>query len=346
MKAAYINQYSAAGDALQLGVMPKPPIAADQVLIRVRASSVNPIDCLMQTGYGKVVFEKKRKPKFPLILGRDCVGSIESVGAKVRAYQPGDDVFCAVAPTLQGAYCEYLAMPAHHVVPKPSHLTDDEAAAIPYVAVTVWNALGKAGLSPLSSENKRVLVRAGGGGTGPMAIQLLKAWGAHVVTTAASENIALLERLGADDIIDYEKQDFAAALPCNFDVVFDNLGIDEEKCLAVLKKNAAAQYVTIVHPVLTVLNEQGLLRGAFSLLRTIRRLRKKCKAENKGYHWGMFTPNIEALNGIRQYAEMGKLKPALDSVYPLADIAKAHERVTRRHLNGKVVIRIGDSRSD
>ncbi|HVL02637.1 MAG TPA: alcohol dehydrogenase catalytic domain-containing protein, partial [Dongiaceae bacterium] len=192
MKGVVIRQYGSAADVLNIENIGVPEPGRNEVLIWQHATSVNPIDYRMRDGYGRVLFEKMRGFELPLILGRDVAGEVVKTGSQVRDLQVGDAVFGVTSPKAQGAYAEYvISTPAHVIkMPKPpvyeKPISFEQAASLPYVTCTVWDALvTKAGLGPDNSNGKKVFVQGGSGGIGSLAIQLLKSWGAYVATTCS-----------------------------------------------------------------------------------------------------------------------------------------------------------------
>jgi len=341
MFAMVIKRYGTAEDVLQAEEIAKPSIKADEVLVRLKASSVNPIEYKMRSGYGRKMFTKKRGFEFPLVLGNDLSGVIEAVGSKVIDFRPGDAVFSAPEVNGQGSYAQYRAIKARYCVEKPSRLSHQEAATIPYVALTAWAALvDKAKMGPDSSRGKRVLVHGGSGGIGSFAIQLLKAWGAEVTATCSTEKVERVRQLGADQVIDYKTQDFSQRLN-DFDLVLDTVGGEnEEKSFRILKKASGAQYVTLAVPVLGAIDKHGFLRGGFNAIRELLRKKKACKQQNIDYHWGLFKSNRDALTAVKDLIDQGKINPLLDRTFPLDQMAKAHEYAESGQVFGKVGIEI------
>jgi len=347
MFAMVINRYGAAADVLQAEEILKPTIKPDEVLVRLKATSINPIEYKMRTGYGRKMFTKKRGFEFPLVLGNDVCGVIEAVGSKVTEFQTGDAVFSAPEVNGQGSYGEYRAIKASSCVEKPSNLTYVQAASIPYVALTSWAALvTKARLGPDNSRGKRVLVHGGSGGIGSFAIQLLKAWGAEVTATCSTDKVERVRQLGADRVIDYKTQDFTQGLK-GFDLVLDTVGGDyEEKSLRVLSKDAAgqkgaeAQYVTLLVPILAAIDDKGFIRGGFSSVMELLRKKKTYKKQNIQYHWGLFKSDRDALVVIKDLIEQGKIKPVVDCSFPLNRLAEAHDYAESGKAFGKVGIDI------
>ena len=342
MQAVLINSYGNAQSVFKASQVDKPTIKPDEVLVAIKASSVNPIECKMRSGYGRKIFTKKRGFEFPVILGNDVCGVIEAVGSKVTEFTVGDEVFTAPEVTGQGSYCEYRAIKAKYCVTKPSNLSFEEAATIPYVALTTWASLvTKAKLGPDSSRGKRVLVHGGSGGIGSFAIQLLKAWGAEVITTCSTSKVEKVKALGADLVIDYCQQDFTKLVD-NCDVVFDTVGGDvEPKSLRVLKKNGESYYVTLIFPALANIDQSGIFRGAIQSISVFLSKKKAFKKQGVNYGWGMFKSNKEALTVVKVLIEDGKIKPAVGKSFPLAQLADAHTYAESGKAFGKIAIAIG-----
>jgi len=342
MQAVLISRYGKAQSVFEASQVDKPTIKPDEILVGIKATSVNPIECRMRSGYGRKIFTKKRGFEFPVILGNDVCGVIEAVGSKVTEFKVGDEVFTAPEVTGQGSYCEYRAIKAKYCVIKPSNLSFEEAATIPYVALTTWASLvTKAKLGPDNSQGKRVLVHGGSGGIGSFAIQLLKAWGAEVITTCSTGKVEKVKALGADIVIDYQKQDFTK-LANNCDVVFDTVGGNyEERSLQVLKKNGASYYVTLAFPLLANIDQNGIFRGAIQSILEFLRNKKTFKKQGVNYGWGMFKSNKDALTVIKELIEKGKIKPTVGKTFPLARIAVAHTYAESGKAFGKIAIAIG-----
>ncbi len=342
MKAVEINRYGPAGVLSLNENVPMPEIAPDEVLVQNRASSVNPIDTLKRTGYGRSIFARKRRREFPWIMGNDVAGVIIQTGAKVSKFNLHDEVFCALSGFGPGAWAEYIAVPADIAAIKPLNLSFEEAASIPYVGLTAWAALaGRGGLSPGSGSGKKALVHGGSGGVGSFAIQLLKAWGWFVATTCSTRNVALVKAIGADEIIDYTAIDFSDELK-NYDLVFDTVGVKvpgyEERSIAVLKPNSSSTYISIVHPLVRSLDRYGFLFGG--LIAASDLVRKKIRHRKIGYHWSIFKPDGRALDKIRPLIESGAIRPVIDKTYTLEQMPEAHQYVESGQARGKVGIRI------
>lgn len=342
MKAMEIHDYGPAEEVMKLNPnAPEPHVWRNHVLIRVKACSVNPIDCRMRAGYGRSVLPLWRGVEFPLILGRDCAGIVEKVGFRVRKFKAGDEVFTAPDLFGQGTYAEYVSVNEKHVVQKPANLGFTEAASIPFVALTAWEGLvNRAGLTPENAKGKRVLVHGGSGGIGTFAIQLLKFWGCYVATTCSRRNLPLVRKLGADEAIDYRTEDFSQHLK-NMDVVLDTIaGEVESKSLRVLKRFGNAHYVSLVPPLLRYLDSHGPIVGG-SLYAASGLTNKLINMLwDRSYDWAFFKPDGEALERIRSYLEAGRIRPVVDRVFPLEQAAKAHKYCETGHPQGKVVLAV------
>lgn len=350
MKAAVIRNYGEASSVLEyVENHVQPQEGKGEVLVRLKATSVNPIDCRIRSGYGHRVFNKKRDSEFPLVLGSDICGIVERVGPNVSEFQVGDAVFAAPDFDGRGSYGEYRVLKAADCVSKPTAWSFLEAASIPYVATTTWVALvEKAGLDADTARGKKVLVHGGSGGIGSFAVQLLKYWGAYVATTCRASKVEWVEQLGADRVINYEREDFSEVLS-DFDVVLDTVGGDNEAgSLRVLKKRAKGEsqpsseshYVSLVTPVLGNIDEFGFVGGGIRSAVTLLRKKRQYKKQGIRFHWALFKSNAGALEEIRQLIESGNIKPTVDRVYALSHIVDAHHYIESGEARGKVVIEI------
>ena len=227
MKAFILERYGKAG-SVRLGEMPVPELRDDEVLVQVHAAGVNPLDSKIKSGEFKLVLPYR----LPLILGHDVAGVVVRVGPRVRQIKPGDEVYSRPDDFRIGAFAEFIAIREASLAIKPKALTMAEAASIPLVGLTAWQALvGKANLQ----KGQKVFVQAGSGGVGTFAIQLAKHLGAFVATTTSTANVDWVKRLGADIVIDYKKDDFATILH-DYDVVLNSQdSATLAKSLSVLK---------------------------------------------------------------------------------------------------------------
>ena len=342
MNAAVIENY---GDESTFKIdesviLPEPK--QNQVLVKIKASSVNPIDLMKREGYGSAIFEKQRKQKFPWILGSDFSGNVVSAGNKVKRFKEGDEVWGCTSNASAGTYAEYVVINQDEVNFKPKNLTFEESASLPYVFLTTWSAIIRwAGLRPKDLIEKKVFIQGGAGGVGTTAIQLFRHWGSNISSTCSEGNIELLKSLGVNEIIDYRKNSFQEALK-DYDLVYDLLGdsvLDNsiEECCKVLKKDASSHYITLTHPFINTMDSKGLFLGIPHALL----LRQKLKAAYKpiNVHWSIYRPSLSGLQELTYLAEENIIKPVIDSTYSLSEISKAHEKVATGHSSGKVVIR-------
>lgn len=333
MKVAQYDRYGAPRDVLKIVSAPIPKPGPDELLIRVRASSVNPIDCALRSGYGRAFFEKRAA--LPLSPGRDIAGEVVAKGSSVTTFAPGDAVYASV---FYGANAEYIAVPAAHAALKPASLSFLEAAALPFAALTAWTALVKvAGLDPSTTPGKRVLIPRGSGGVGSVGIQLIKAWGGYVASTCSTRNVELVKSLGADLVVDYTKQELNGVFR-DFDVAFDTSFDTEQVLLEALKINAGAHYVSVVSPKLKLIDEHGLEAGLQEGERLQAERKRTQGSLGRGYDWTFTELDGGALRTIAELVDAGKLRPLLNQVFPFERIAEAHEHCETVRSPGRIVI--------
>lgn len=355
MRAVVMRRYGAA-DVLEVcDDVPVPEPASDEILLRVHASSVNPVDCTARAGYGSNIFSTLWG-SLPLVLGRDVSGVVVDAGRDVEQFTPGDEVYAA--PHI-GCYAEYVAVKAQHAALKPRNLTHVEAASLPFVALTTYAALvSNAGMSADEYAGKRVVVPRAAGGVGSFAVQLLKAWGARVAAICSTRNVGLLAELGADVIVDYTKQDYRELLS-DYDVAFDTVGRPgdfeavegtkynsgnppdfDERLMSVLKQHAGAVYVTICSPKMVLTDLYGLVEGTRRAQLVYEERRAAQEALGRRYCWSFFSPSGEDLTEVAALAEKRAIKPVIDSVFPLERMTAAHEHCESGRAQGKIVIEI------
>ena len=343
-QAVVINQFGKASQVLQIDPRFVGEFGPKDVLIRVHAASINPIDLRMREGYVASMFHRfarlTRGGLFPLILGRDCSGEVVAVGDDVKKFIPGDAVYAAASWGRQGTHSQYAAVNEDNVAFKPSNVDHKEAASFPWVAVTSWTALVQhAGLNEHNSRGKRVLIHAGTGGVGSFAIQLMKAWGAEVATTCSTNNVALAHYLGADKVIDYTAGDFSTALK-NYDVVLDTIGPKyESKSLGVLKCFGGAAYVSVITPKMLLINKFGNFFGnlLFSWLYCLKVFVNRLFF-GRAFYYAVAQPSSEALEVVSKMVERGEIRAQIDTVYTMDEIVDAHKHVEGGHTHGKVIV--------
>jgi NADPH:quinone reductase-like Zn-dependent oxidoreductase len=308
MKAVVIHEYGGP-EALKYEDIPRPEPKDDELLIRVIAAGVNPVDGMVRSG----MFGGNRE--FPIILGGDVAGIVEKVGSKITKFKAGDPVFAYVSLNNSGGYAQYALATERELAPKPKSLTYVEAAAVPIVAITAWQALvDKAKLS----AGQIVLIHGGSGGVGSFAIQIAKARGAKVIATASTRNQDFLKELGADVAIDYTKQKFEDVSK-DVDVVLDSIGGDTlDRSYGVVKKGGIIVSL-VARPKEAELEKHGI-RGA------------TLNAE----------PDSEELAEIGKLIDDKKIKAIVSQTFPLSEARKAQEQVATGHTRGKIVLKIAD----
>jgi NADPH:quinone reductase-like Zn-dependent oxidoreductase len=306
-----ITQHTIGGpEVLAIVDAPKPRVLPTEVLVRVEAIGLNPLEPRLRAGE----FPLLGPP--PFILGWDISGVVEDAPRTWR-FRPGDEVFgMPLFPRAANAYAEFVAAPALHLVRKPAALSHVEASALPVVGLTAWQGLVDLGGV---TEGDRVLVHGGGGGVGHVAIQIAKALGAHVIATASGSKREFVEGFGADEVIDYTAVDFTEAVG-DLDVVLDTLGGDTaERSLEVLRPGG--------HLVTAVAEEDTELAARF---------------EAAGRHFSGIAvdPDPVALHGLVELVDQGRLRVHVQETFPFERIADAHRLIERGHLRGKVVLTV------
>lgn len=332
MKAFYIDQY---GDenTLKLGDWPQPVPTANEVLIKIHAASVNPLDLRLQQGEFRLILSLK----LPLILGSDMAGTVVAVGSAVNDFKVGDEVYAKTDDSWAGTFAEFITLKATAVALKPKSLSMQQAAALPLVALTAWQALVQ--IAQLE-RGQKVLVHAGSGGVGSIAIQLAKYIGAHVATTTSSSNIEWVKALGADIVIDYKNTDFTDLI-CNYDMVLDTQGGEVlKKSLQVLKRGGRIVSISGPPDAGFALDIQAgwLLRRIIPLLSYS--IRKKAKKLGLSYTFLFMKPSGTQLAKITELVDDGHIHPVLDKVYPFQKTREALSYVKTGRSKGKVVVEI------
>jgi len=332
MKAFTLQRYSKT-DKLELVEFPEPSLQENEVLVEIHSASVNQLDSKLKSGEFKMILPYK----FPLILGHDIAGIVKKIGSKVQNFKVGDEVFSRLPDFHIGAFAEYVAINENFAALKPKNISMEEAASIPLVALTVWQALiEKANLK----KGQKVFVQAGSGGVGTIAIQLAKHLGAFVATTTSEKNFDLVKRLGADVIIDYKTQDFENILT-SYDLVLNSQNQETlEKSLRILK--AGGKLISISGPPDPAFaKEIGLnffLKFIISLLS--RKTRKEAKKQNIDYSFLFMQANGKQLSKIRKLIEADIIKPTIDKIFPFEQTNDAINYVESGQAKGKVVIKI------
>ncbi len=332
MKAFIIEKYSK-HSGLQLADVPVPVLKAHEVLIEVHAAGVNLLDAKIKTGEFKLILPYK----LPLILGHDVAGKITDVGKNVKKFKVGDEIYARPADFSIGTFAEYIAVNENDVALKPTNLSMEEAASIPLVALTVWQALVEKGNL---QKGQKVFIQAGSGGVGTIAIQLAKHLGAIVATTASETSFKMLKNLGADILIDYKNQDFEKALK-DYDLVLNSQDTKTlQKSLNILKPGGKLISIS-GPPTPDFAKETGapwFVKIILSLISAS--VRKKAKKKNIDYFFLFMRAEGLQLKQITELIEKGFIKPVIDEVFPFEKTNDALSYVESGRAKGKVVIKI------
>jgi NADPH:quinone reductase-like Zn-dependent oxidoreductase len=307
-----ISQHAwGAADVLHEVQLERPQPLPTEVLVRVHAAGVNPTDWKSRSHGGLGLWGK------PPILGYDVSGVVEATGAGVTLFAPGDEVFGMPRfPHQAGAYAEYLTAPSRHLARKPPSLNHVEAAALPLVGLTAWQALVD---TAVVRPGQRVLIHAAAGGVGHLAVQIAKARGAYVIGSASPAKHDVVRKLGADEVIDYRAVDFLDAVH-DIDVVIDPVGGDYvERSLATLREGGIL--VTLPAPL-----PDALVASAAS--RSLRAM------------YLLVEPDRDGLAAIAELVAAGRLRPLIDRVFPLAEAAAAHAYGEQGRTTGKIVLSV------
>lgn len=332
MKAYVLERYGKKS-ALRLADMPTPALREDEVLVEVHAAGLNLLDAKIRSGEFKLILPYR----LPLILGHDVAGVVVRVGTQVRQFKPGDEVYARADDFRIGTFAEFVPVREASLALKPKGLTMEEAASIPLVGLTAWQALvEKADLK----QGQKVFIQAGSGGVGTFAIQLAKHLGATVATTTSTTNVALVKRLGADVVIDYKKQDFEDVLR-GCDVVLNSQdGKTLDKSLRVLQRGG--QLISISGPPDPEFGKQIAAPG---FVRLVMRLlswgvRRKAQALGVGYAFLFMKASGSQLREITRLIEAGAIRPVVDRVFPFEATNEALAYVESGRAKGKVVVKI------
>ena len=332
MRALTFKRY---GKSPEIGFaeVPRPTLKPDELLVQVYAAGLNPIDNMIPAGTFKPVL----KFELPATLGSDIAGVVTEVGSRVTRFKPGDAVFASLFDLGRGSIAEFAAVPESVAASKPVNLDFVQAASVPMVGLTSWQALKeRASLR----TGQKVFVPAGSGGIGTFAIQLAKYFGARVGTTTSTGNVQLVTSLGADEVVDYKKQEFEKVL-AGYDVVLGTIRGDAiEKSLGILKPGS--RIVSLIGPLdAAFARARGLnfiLRLVFGLMsRKIMRLAKK---RDVTYSFLFVRPDGAQLAEIGELLKSERIRPVIDKVFPFEQAKEALEYLAQGRAKGKVVVRI------
>jgi NADPH:quinone reductase-like Zn-dependent oxidoreductase len=322
MKAIVCTKYGPPQKVLRLEEVKKPVPNDDQVLVQVHAASVTFSNLLMMTGGPfpiNLIIGLLRKPKLK-ILGSDIAGRVEAVGKNVTKFKSGDEVFGYVADCGKGGYAEYVCAPERALGLKPSNLSFEEAAAVPEAALCALQAVRDDGQI---QKGQKVLVYGASGGIGTFAVQIAKSFGAEVAGVCSTKNLELVRSIGADQVIDYTREDF-----------IEN-GQTYDLIVATAGYRSINDYMRALNPKGIYVCTGGAWRQIFAAAVQGR----KIFADGKKLVMLRMNPNYDFAS-LKELAEAGKVKPVVDRCYPLNEIAEAFRYYGKRHARGKVVITV------
>ena len=332
MKAFVVDKYKKKS-ALRLANVPEPEVQDNDVLVRIHAAAVNLLDSKVRDGEFKLFLPYRP----PFILGHDVAGTVMKAGPKVRKFKVGDEVYARPRDHRVGTFAEFIAMNETDAALKPKNLSMEEAASIPLVGLTAWQALVEVGKV---KPGQKVFIQAGSGGVGTFAIQLAKHLGATVATTTSTKNVELVKRLGADVVIDYKTQDFEKVLS-GYDLVLNSQDAKTlEKSLGVLKPGG--QLISISGPPDPAFaKDLGLNLFLKLVMRLLSRgVRKRAKGLGIRYSFLFMRAQGQQLSEITSLIESGVIRPVVDKVFPFEKTGDALAYVETGRAKGKVVITV------
>lgn len=332
MKAFVVDKYKKNG-ALRLAKVPEPEVRDDDVMVRVHGTGVNLLDSKVRDGEFKLILPYRP----PFVLGHDVAGVVTRVGPNVRRFKAGDEVYARPRDHRVGTFAEFIAMNEADVALKPKNISMEEAASIPLVGLTAWQALVEVGkLKP----GQKVFIQAGSGGVGTFAIQLAKHLGATVATTTSTKNVELVKSLGADVVIDYKTQDFEKVLS-GYDLVLHSQDAKTlEKSLRVLKPGGLLISIS-GPPDPEFAKKLGLNLFLKLVMRLLSRgARKKAKSLGVRFSFLFMRAQGQQLSEITSLIESGVIRPVVDKVFPFEKTADALAYVETGRARGKVVIAV------
>lgn len=326
MKALQLKNYGSFKESLSLVDVNKPSYQANDVLIEVKAASVNPIDKSIILGNLQALLPLS----FPTGIAYDVCGIVSDKGSAVTDFEIGDHVYARVPQEQMGTLAEYVAVNTDAVSKKPGNISYEEAASIPLAGLTAFQALEYVKIN----ENDKVLIHAGSGGVGSFAIQYAKAKGAYVYTTTSTRNVKWVKALGADKVIDYKTEDYKAVVEAA-DIVFDTLGKNyTAEAFDVIKKGG--KVISIAGP-LDVASAKMFGMTDYKLPEELNAL---CQEREATYTYLFMHPNGTHLKKIKTLIEDEKIKPIIDKIYKLEDSAQAFIHLASGRARGKIVIKI------
>lgn len=332
MKALTFKRY---GKTPEIGLteVPRPTLRPDEMLVEVHAAGLNPIDNMITTGMFKPVL----KFQLPAVMGSDLAGVIVDVGGSVTRFKPGDEIFASIFDQGTGSLAEFAVVPQDLAARKPANLDFVQAASVPMVGLTSWQALKE---RADVQTGQRVFIPAGSGGIGTFAIQLAKHLGAYVGTTTSTANVALVKSLGADDVIDYKKQEFEQVLR-GYNVVVGTIrGNALEKSIGILKPGG--KIISLIGPLDAAFAQARKLSFVLELIFGLmsRKIIRMAAKKDVDYSFLFVRPDGEQLNEIGALLDAGHIHPVVDKVFPFDQAKQALEYLSQGRSKGKVVVRM------
>ncbi|MFU1554238.1 NADP-dependent oxidoreductase [Aeromonas sp. A04] len=332
MKALTFKRYGKSPD-IGLTDLPRPTLRPDELLVEVHAAAVNPIDNMILTGIFKPILDFQ----FPATVGSDLAGVVTEVGSRVTRFKPGDAIFANIFDLGTGSIAEFAVVPESAAALKPANLDFVQAASIPMVGLTSWQALKE---RAHLRAGQKVFIPAGAGGIGTFAIQLAKHLGAKVGTTTSTGNVALVRSLGADEVVDYKKQEFENVLR-GYDAVLGTIRGDAlEKSIGIL--TPGSKIVSLVGPLNAAFARDRRLNIVLTCLFRLmsRKIMRLAKKRDVTYSFLFARPDGAQLAEIGKLLEQGHIRPVIDRVFPFEQAKEALAYLAQGHAKGKVVIKM------
>lgn len=332
MKALTFKRYGKSPD-IGISDVPRPTLKPSELLVQVHAAGVNPIDNIIPTG----IFKPVLRFRLPATLGSDLAGVVTEVGSSVTRFRPGDAVFASIFDMGTGSIAEFAVVPESAAAMKPANLDFVQAASIPMVGLTSWQALSE---RAILRAGQKVFIPAGSGGIGTFAIQLAKHLGAKVGTSTSTGNVELVSGLGADEVVDYKKQEFEKVLR------------DYDAVLGTVRGDALEKTVDILKPGGTMVSLVGPLDAAFARARRLnflltfvfglmsRKIIRLAKRREVAYSFLFVRPDGNQLAQIGELLEGGHIRPVIDKVFPFEQAKEALEYLAQGRSRGKVVVKM------
>lgn len=335
MKALTFKKYSKSSPIIEVSDVPKPGIKPNEILVQVYAAGLNPIDNMIPTGMFRPVLHFQ----LPATLGSDLAGVVTEVGSQVTRFKSGDAVFASIFDLGSGSLAEFAVVPESAAALKPANLDFVQAASIPMVSLTSWQALKER--SNLRAGQK-VFIPAGSGGIGTFAIQLAKYLGAKVGTTTSTSNVTFVQSLGADEVVDYKKQEFENVLR-NYDVVLGTIRGDAiEKSIGILKPDS--RIVSLIGPLdrnfARARRLNFFLRFVFGMMS--RKIISLAKKRQVNYSFLFVRPDGAQLSEIGKLLESEHIKPVIDRVFPFEQAKDALSYLAQGRARGKVIVKVNE----